>query len=158
MLSEDDVRYVHEHFVPLAKLCDDVGEVRARIAARELPAPPYPGLELVPRDYFELPAADAYPADDRDAFLDGTYFVCLVHATPQNVARKGELVDSLRALLDAPRPHDRAWRNQLRVEVEELDALERPFSPHYDRERFERPPTRDELIAGARAAYPDVFQ
>lgn len=158
MLSDADIRYVHEQFVPLEDLCEEIEDVRARIAARTLPAPPYPGLELVPRDYFELPDAAAYPEEDRDGFLDGTYFVCLVRATPENIARKSELVDSLRALLAAPRPHDEDWCDDLRAQVGELDALERPFSPDYDRERFGRPPTRDELIAAPRAAYPGVFQ
>jgi hypothetical protein len=49
-------------------------------------------------------------------------------------------------------------RTRLRAEVEELDALDRPFSPHYDRRRLGRAPTRDELIAAPRAAFPDVFQ
>jgi len=39
----------------------------------------------------------------------------------------------------------------------ELDKLERPFSPHYDRERFGRPPTRDELIEAPRRLYPDLW-
>lgn len=153
MLTDDDVRYVHEQFVPLAELCDDLDAVRARIEARELPAPPYAGLELVPRDYFELPSVEAYPEDEREAFLDGTYFVCLVHATPGNVVRKGELVDAIRRLLVDPRPGEVEWKRRLRTAVDELDALERPFSPHYDRERFGRPPTRDELIAAPRAQY-----
>lgn len=140
MLTDADLRYCREQFVPLADLCDDLDAVRARIAARELPAPPYPGLELVPADYFELAArVDELPAEDREAFLDGTYFVCLKHATPENIARKGELVDSLRAL------------------VAELDMLERPFSPDYDRARFGRPPTRDELIGEPRRRFPDAF-
>ena len=153
MLTDDDVRYVHEQFVPLAELCDDVEAVHARIVARELPAPPYSGLELVPRDYFELPDAGAYPEDEREAFLDGMYFVCLVHATPANVVRKGELVDGIRGLLAEPRPDDEDWERRLRAQIDELDALERPFSPHYDRERFGCPPTRDELIAAPRAQY-----
>lgn len=153
MLTDADLRYVREQFVPLAGLCDGVETVRARIAARELPAPPYPGLERVPRDYFELPPAGAYPENEREAFLDGTYFVCLVHATPENVARKGALVDRIRALLAEPRPGDAGWEENLRAQVDELDALERPFSPDYDRERFGRPPTRDELIAAPRARY-----
>jgi hypothetical protein len=158
VLSDDDVRYIREQFVPLADLCDDVEAVRSRVAAGELPAPPYPGLELVPRDYLELPEAAAYPEEERASFLDGSYFVCLVHATPENVVRKSELVESLRVLLADPRPDEPSWRGRLRAEVDELDALERPFSPHYDRRRFGRAPTRDELIAAPRAAFPDVFQ
>lgn len=158
MLSDADLEYCREQFVPLASLCDDVEAVRARIAARELPAPPYPGLELVPADYFSLAArVDELCPEDREAFLDGTYFVCLENATPENIARKGALVDSLRALLAAPEPHDERWCARLRAEVEELDVLERPFSPHYDRERFDRPPTRDELIAEPRRRFARVF-
>jgi len=148
VLTEADRRYVEEQFVPLDALCAahgrDVDEVRRRIAARELPAPPYPGMELVPANYFELPDADefarTFDGEDAEAelaaYLDGTYFVCLRDATVANIVRKGLLVAEIRTRLA-----------ELRPLVDELDALERPFSPDYDRARFGRPPTRDELIA-----------
>ena len=136
MLTDADRRYVEEQSVPLAELCEmegrELAEVRAAIAARRLAAPPYPAMEYVPANYFRLPDAEA----ELDAYLDGTYFVCLRDATVENVERKGFLVDEIRRRLA-----------ELRPLVEELDALERPFSPDYDRMRFGRPPTRDELIA-----------
>jgi len=169
MLTDADIAYVEREFVPLADVCaaagHDLGETRARIAARELPSPPYPGLEHVPADYFDLPDAASFvaeytgadPEDNLAAYLDGTYFVCLRHPTPATIVRKGELVDELRELLAAPREGDAGWRQALRERVEELDGIERPFSPDYDRVRFERPPTRDELIAGPRRRWPTVF-
>ena len=54
---------------------------------------------------------------------------------------------------DEPRPDDEQWRRTLRQQVDELDALERDFSPDYDRARFDVPPTRDRLIAAAREQY-----
>jgi hypothetical protein len=51
-----------------------------------------------------------------------------------------------------------AWREQLREQVDELDAIERDFSPDYDRgDRFAQLPSRDRLIIAARQRYPDVF-
>jgi hypothetical protein len=169
MLTDADIAYVEREFVPLADLCAasgrDLEETRARIARRELPAPPYPGLEWVPADYFDLPDAAAFaaeytgpdPEDNLAAYLDGTYFVCLRHPTPEAIVRKGQLVDELRELLAEPRDDDDAWRQALRERVDELDGLERPFSPDYDRVRFERPPTRDELIAEPRRRWPELF-
>jgi Family of unknown function (DUF6058) len=169
MLTDADIAYVEREFVPLDRLCTaagrDLAETRARIAARELPAPPYPGLEYVPADYFELPDAAAFvseytgrdPEDNLAAYLDGTYFVCLRQPTPEVIVRKGELVDELRELIAEPRESDAAWREALRARVDELDGLERPFSPDYDRVRFERPPTRDELIADPRRRWPQAF-
>ncbi len=166
MLTDADIAYVEREFTPLAQVCAaagrDLEETRARIAAGELPAPPYPGLEHVPARYFELPDAAAFvseydgpdPDDNLAAYLDGTYFVCLRHPTPATILRKGELVDELRELLAAPRESDRAWREALRTRVDELDDLERPFSPDLDRNRFGKPPTRDELIAEPRRRWP----
>ena len=72
--------------------------------------------------------------------------------------RKAALVSSLSELLILPRPRDAEWRRALREQVDELDAVEREFSPDYDRsDEHERPPTRDLLIEAARARYPDVF-
>jgi hypothetical protein len=169
MLTDADIAYVEREFVPLADLCAaagrDLAETRARIAARELPAPPYPGLEHVPADYFDLPDAEAFVAvydgpdreDDLAAYLDGTYFVCLRHATTANMIRKEQLVRELRDLIAAPREGDTTWRQALRERVDALDGLERPFSPDYDRVRFERPPTRDELIDAPRRRWPEAF-
>lgn len=169
MLTDADLAYVRDEFVPLADLCRaagrDLDEVRRLIADRSLPAPPYPGVEAVPADYFDLPDAAAFaaaydgpdPEEELAAYLDGAYFVCLRRATPANIVRKGELVEEVRSLLAAPAPGDDGWRARLRAAVDELDGLERPFSPDYDRTRFERPPTRDELIAEPRRRWPEVF-
>jgi hypothetical protein len=50
------------------------------------------------------------------------------------------------------------WGQALREQVDELDALEREFSPDYDRsDQMDRPPTRDLIINAARQRYPEVF-
>ncbi|HEX5448794.1 MAG TPA: DUF6058 family natural product biosynthesis protein [Gaiellaceae bacterium] len=152
MLSDADIEYVRREFTPLADLCmaqeKDLDEVRAAIAMRRLAGFPYPGMEYVPANYFDLPDADEFrqtfagPDVDAelDAYLDGTYFVCVREATVENIARKEQLVTEIRRLLA-----------ELRPLVDELDALERPFSPDYDRQRFGVPPTRDELITPFRS-------
>lgn len=117
--------------------------MRDEITSRERAAPPYPGVEYVPANYFELPDADEFRRTfdgpdlegELEAYLDGTYFVCVKDATVANIRRKEELVMQIRSLL-----------GELRVAVEELDRLERPFSPDYDRKRFGKSPIRDELI------------
>jgi hypothetical protein len=169
VLSHDDIRYVQREFVPLEDLCRragrDVDEVRRLIVDRELPAPPYPGLEHVPEDYFELPDAERFAAEysgpdaaeNLAAYLEGAYFVCLRQATPENIVRKEELVVRLRMRLANPHLGDVMWREAVRAEVDELDRLERPFSPNYDRERFGVPPTRDELVEAPRRLWPDLF-
>jgi hypothetical protein len=165
VLTAADLAYVREQFVPLAEVCAragvDLEEVRRRIERRELPAPPYPGVEYVPENFLELPDADEFrrtfdgpdAAAELEAYLNGTYFVCVRDATVANIARKGKLVTEIRTLLAEPRPEDDGWCSRLRASVDELDGLERPFSPDYDRRRFGRPLTRDELIVGARRAY-----
>jgi hypothetical protein len=60
-------------------------------------------------------------------------------------------------LLAELRPGLAAWCADLRSAVDELDVLERPFSPDYDRRRFGVPPTRDELIDGARRRFPQIW-
>lgn len=169
VLTDADRRYVREQFVPLEELCAeggrDISDVRRRIASRELPAAPYPGLEYLPAGYFELPDAEEFRRTFRgpdlegelSAYLDGTYFVCLREATVDNILRKEALVTQVRALLAEPRPAVAGWCSQLRAAVDELDLLERPFSPDFDRRRFGRPPTRDELIDGARRRFPQVW-
>jgi hypothetical protein len=141
MLTGADLDYIKAEFVPLEELCAAAGHdpdvIRGDIAARRRPGFPYPGVEYLPANYFELPDAASFPfPDDIESYLDGTYFVCVRQATPANIARKEDLVTEIRARLA-----------ELRPLVAELDELERPFSPDYDRTRFGVPPTRDELIA-----------
>jgi len=173
MLTEADIRYIHSEFCTLEAVCLEAGRepesVRALMAERWLPAPAYvlpDGTAMVPDDYFDYPDRAAFEREyagddlegDLEGYLDGTYFVCLRRPTPANIIRKTELVDAIRALLAKPRPEDDDWRNELRSSVEELDELERPFSPDHDRVAFGRPPTRDELIAGPRRRYPELFR
>lgn len=166
MYSEADLAYIRSEFVPLFVLCAssgrDIEEVRAAIAERRLPAPPYNDLEYVPANYFDLPDANefrrTFAGDDveevLEAYLDGTYFICVRDATVENIARKNRLVDDIRALLGNPRRDDSSWRTKLHELVDELDKIERPFSPDFDRVHFGGPPTRDELVDGARQRFP----
>jgi hypothetical protein len=72
--------------------------------------------------------------------------------------RKNALVSSLCKLLVLARPREADWRQAFREQVDELDALEREFSPDYDRsDQMDRPPTRDLIINAARQRYPEVF-
>jgi hypothetical protein len=76
--------------------------------------------------------------------------------TPENIARKSALVAEIDRLLAAPRPEDADWSSDLRASVDELDELERPFAPDYDRARW-GPSSRDRCITAARERYPEVF-
>ena len=160
-------------------------EVRRWIAERRLPQPPYvldDGTELVPPDYFAL--ADAAGGIDGirgeferrygtalerygleferelferrwEGYLEGTPAICMRDVTPETVIRKRMLIEQIERLTAEPRPDDGAWQSSLRVAVDELDALERPFAPDYDRARFV--PTRDTYIRDVRGAYPEVW-
>ena len=160
-------------------------ETRAAIAEGRLPAASYvlaDGTEMVPPDYFAL--ADAAGGADRlrvaflerysaaaaaetaqlataeeewDSYLSGLYGVCLKHVTPETIARKSALVAELDALLARPQPESAEWASELRARVDELDALERPFAPNYDRLRFGGPSSRDRLVTAPRRAYPELF-
>ncbi len=183
-LTPADVAYIRENFVPLDELCaargQSVDRVRALIAAGSLPAESYAledGTEMVPAEYFELVDeaggeralrglfARSYVAvagdDDEvgsewEGYLSGAYGVCLKHVTPENIARKSALVAEIEGLLAAPLPENADWRASLRPSVDELDELERPFSPDYDRARW-GPSSRDRCITAARERYPEVF-
>jgi hypothetical protein len=184
--SSADLVYLAENFCTLEAICDGRREtpdtVRTLIAAGLLPRPSYvldDGTELFPADYFRLPDdagrperlrayfAERYHAaggrpeeleEDWAGYLSGIYGVCLKDLVPETIVRKGALVESLSGLLANPRPGDAEWSERLRSGVEELDAIEREFSPDYDRsERFEQLPSRDRLVAAARAQYPEVF-
>ena len=159
-------------------------DVRSLISEGALPRPAYvldDGTEMVGPDYFaladaavgieqlrpyfeeryksaaeaaELPATrealDAVWAD----YLTGLYAVCLRDVTPENIARKDILVLEIRGLLAEQMPEHGAWRATLRRAVDELDALEKPFAPDYDRRL---PPTRVTLIEETRRRFPELF-
>jgi hypothetical protein len=184
--TEADLRYVRANYFTLEELCADRDEtpteVRELVERGTLPAPSYvldDGTEMFPADYFVLVdlaggpaglreefdrrhrAAGGDPAEldeDWDGYMDGIYGICLRQVVPETMVRKAQLVNSLTALLAEPRADDESWRARLRREVWELDALEREFSPDYDRsERFPTPPSRDRLVEAARERYADVF-
>jgi hypothetical protein len=184
--TDADLRYIRRNYFTLEEVCarreDTPPDTRALIAQRRLPAPSYvfaDGTDFVPADYFVLvdqaggpdrlreefarrhAGAGGDPAEleeDWQGYLDGTYGVCLRNVLPETIVRKGQLVASLHRLLEAAEPHNDEWRARLRREVWELDALEREFSPDFDRGgRFERPPTRDLLVAAAHTRFADVF-
>jgi hypothetical protein len=181
-----DLDYLRENYFTLEQICADrpesPAEIRALIAEGRLPKPSYvldDGREMYPVDYFRFVdeaggpgALQARFAERLDAagggddlelhwreYMKGTYGVCLWDVTPETIARKAKLVSSISELLMLARPTHDDWRQRLRGEVEELDALERQFTPDYDRDeaRFGRRPTRDLLINAARERYPELF-
>jgi hypothetical protein len=185
--SAADLHYVRAHYFTLEELCADrvetAAEARSLVGDGLLPAPSYvlpDGTEMFPADLFVLPdqarkaaatlrahfdaryraaggAEDELEPDWR-GYMDGIFGVCLRNVLPETMVRKAELVDSLTRLLSAPIPDDAAWRSRLRREVWELDALERPFAPDFDRSgRLGQPPTRDLLIEAARGRFPELF-
>jgi len=184
--SERDLAYIRANYFMLEELCADRAatpdDVQTLVAQGVLPAPSYvleDGIGMFPADYFVLAdqaggperlhrhfaarhrAAGGDPAaleEDWQGYIDGIYGVCLRSVIPETIVRKSELVASLEHLLADPAPANSEWQRRLRREVWELDALERDFAPEYDRSgRFERPPTRDLLIAAAHDRYPELF-
>jgi hypothetical protein len=184
--TEADLDYIRANFLTLEQLCaeraESADEIRAEISAGRLPKPSYvldDGTEMFPADYFRFideaghadalrerfseRLANAGGADDLElhwrTYMDGVYGICLRDVTPETIARKAKLVSSISELLMLARPAEGDWRLRLREEVEELDDLEREFSPDYDRneELFGRKPTRDLLITAARERYPEIF-
>jgi hypothetical protein len=160
----DDVAYVTTHFMALTE------------RHSERPGPSYvleDGTWYVPRDYFEQELdrdrfirryiAKATQLGQTDAgieaeeawehFSTGIYGVCLREVTPENIALKHALVSEIESLTHEPAPENESWMSRLRNAVDSLDALEMPFSPIYDRARFDRPPTRDSHIRDVRARF-----
>lgn len=167
IFTEDDVAYIEEHFISLESQAP--GRPAASYALDD-------GREFYPKDYFELEAdetafkerlalearaqgiAPLDAGEEWEAYIAGIYGICLRSATPENIARKAALLQHIEALTGAPDEEDPAWIRALKDAVDALDALERPFSPHYDRRRFGRPPTRDSHIAAVRARFPQIAQ
>jgi hypothetical protein len=180
-----DLEYLRANYLTLEQVCarrpESPEKIRALIAKGRFPKPSYvldDGTDMFPADYFRFvdeaggPDAlralfaerlEAAGADDLDlhwrSYMDGIYGVCLWDVTPETIARKAKLVSSISELLMLARPAEADWRERLGDDVEELDALERQFTPDYDRDeaRFGRKPTRDLLIAAARERHPEVF-
>jgi hypothetical protein len=177
-MTAADIAYVRSNYLTLDEACAPRSvtpdEVRRLMARSELPQPSYvlpDGTEMVPGDYFDLADAGRQdfarrflaaggPATDLEeewqGYLSGAYGVCLKEQSPENIVRKDLLVRAIEQLLDAPRPQDPEWSDELRTSVDELDLLERPFAPDYDRARW-GPSTRDRCITAARERFPDVF-
>jgi hypothetical protein len=162
------------------------GEVRRLISERKLPRPSYlleDGTELVPTDYFALVDAAGGVDGLRDeyvrryhqalaengldfdmellerrweSYLDGVSGICMRRVTPETIVRKRVLIDAIEELLSEPRPDEEPWRANLRERVDELDRIEKPFAPDYDRDgRFV--PTRDTHIRDVRRRYPHIW-
>ena len=90
-------------------------------------------------------------------FQSGEYGACLKSPTCGTIIKKGLLVHEITAMMLAPKPEDQRWRRSLRQRVDDLDRLEMPFAD-YDRIRFGRPLSRDQLITDVRRKYPDIFE
>lgn len=163
--TSDDVTYVESNYICLY----------AR--AGHGPAPSYvlgDGREFYPADYLDQETDETQfkarlraemeaqnvtsidPDETWQTYLEGIYGVCLRNATPENIVRKAAALERIEALTDSPQEHDPAWVRALKTAVDSLDALERPFSPHYDRERFGKPPTRDSHIRDVRRRFPQI--
>jgi uncharacterized protein DUF6058 len=177
-MTAADVAYVEANYLSFEEACagrpEALEEVRAVVAAGQLPQPSYvlpDGTEMVPADYFEIAdagrdefereflAAGGSPDEvdaEWDGYLSGAYGVCLKEQTPANIVRKEALVKAIGGLLASPEPGDSGWRSRLRTAVDELDELERPFAPEYDRARW-GPSSRDRCITAPRERYPEVF-
>jgi hypothetical protein len=161
-------------------------QVAALIDQGLLPRPSYvldDGSSMFPADYFRLvdeaggahklrahfvkrhrAATEAARASNDDlerdwqAYIGGVYGICLHELTPGAIVRKSLLVSLLCELLVLARPQSADWREGLRAAVAELDAIEREFTPDYDRSAaLERLPTRDLLIKAAHERYPALF-
>jgi hypothetical protein len=175
MTPADDA-YVTGWYTVLEELCAaagrDADDVRALMLAGRLPIPGYlrsDGAEMVPCDLFALArragGEEALRAwftshwDDRsegerewESYLSGRN-VCLRSVTPETMRRKTALVEAITAAPGEPDARTPAWSRRLHALVDELDALEPPFTA-YDRLRFAGPVSRDTCIDAVRARYP----
>jgi hypothetical protein len=177
-MTAADIAYVRANYLTLEEACAGRSEtadgVRRLMAEGELPQASYvlpDGIEMVPADYFELAdagrqdfarrflAAGGAPSDleeEWQGYLSGAYGVCLKEQSPENIVRKDRLIRAIEGLLAEPNPRDPEWCNDLRIAVEDLDLLERPFAPAYDRARW-GPSSRDRFVTAVRQRFPEVF-
>ena len=162
--TADDVAYIEENFI-----CLQTRAPRGPAASYVLED----GSEFYPPDYFEQEMDEARfkerlrsemdaqrisldPDETWQTYMEGIYGVCLQSATPENIVRKAAMLARVEQLTQTPDRGDSHWVRALKHAVDMLDKLERPFSPHYDRARFGRPPTRDTHIRNVRRRYPEI--
>ncbi len=161
-------------------------KIRADIATRRLPQPAYrldDGTDMVPPDYlvpvavagsvgalrawfargyidaarrYDLPHDDATIEDEWQDYLSGGYFICLRQATPESIVEKAHLITDLNELLADPRPAEQVWCKRLRLSVDELAAIERPFAI-LDPARWGTPMSAQWYGTFLRAMYPQAF-
>jgi Family of unknown function (DUF6058) len=177
-MTAADLAYVRANYLTLDEACagrsETPDDVRQLMAEAKLPQASYVlpnGTEMVPADYFQLAdagreafgrrflAAGGAPnalEEEWQGYLSGAYGVCLKEQSAENIVRKDRLVRTIERLLARAKPQDPEWRDELRSSVEELDLLERPFAPDYDRARW-GPSSRDRCITLPRERFPDVF-
>jgi hypothetical protein len=175
MRPEDD-DYVDKHFVPLEQVASRAGmtadHLRELMLSDRVPLPSYlrsDGAQMVPADlllvaeqaggydampdwFFSHWADPAEAQPEWDSYLSGQN-VCLRSVTPATMRRKNELVAAIEAALSQPRASGPNWLSELHALVDELDALEMPFTG-YDDLRFGSPSSRERCITAVRAAYP----
>ncbi|MFB6890086.1 DUF6058 family natural product biosynthesis protein [Kitasatospora sp. NPDC056327] len=175
MTGEDDA-YADRYFTPLEALCArhgrDPDDVRGLMLAGRLPLPGYlrsDGTEMVPTDLLELVdeagglerlpdwfrghwADPAAGAEEYESYLSGQN-VCLYRLHPATMRRKEELIRAITEAVRTPGPGVPGWLAGLHALVDELDALEPPFTA-YDRLRFGGPVSRDTCIDAVRRDFP----
>jgi hypothetical protein len=175
MTAEDDV-YVRKWYISIEELAQYAGveasELRRLILSNRLPLPSYiltDGTQMVARDLLELPRRaggyDQLPEwfarhfessqdaiREWDGYLKG-HFVCLRNVLPETIKRKEELVKAIKIATAEPQANDQPWLQALHRLVDELDALEPPFTA-YDRLRFGGPISRDTCIDAVRKRFP----
>ncbi len=160
--SPTDLLYVRAQFLAIEQ------------ARTDLPAPSYydaSGAAYVPRNYLEQEAdrerfleraaaeinllGATYDPDamavEWGAYWNGIYGMCLKDNSPENIVRKNWLIERIEAMVQAPRSEE-SWLDELRVMVDELDALERPFCD-FDRTYFGGSVSRDRCITNVRERF-----
>ena len=186
-LNAADAEYVQREFAPLWSLTVkrglDMTTLLDWIAAGRMPRASYVmpvGTLMVPHDYYALcdlagdidhlepwfrleiarevaqQGVDLDPHAEWNGYLSGEHGATLREVTPHNIVRKHGLAHELLGLLARPHPEDPTWAETVRAGVDELHGLERAFTD-LDRERFNRPPTRDSIVTAAHERFPALW-
>jgi hypothetical protein len=148
LMTPADDEYVGRHYVTVEEVSERADEVREHMLAGWLPLPGYlrsDGAEMVPADLLglvekaggvaELPAwwaGQHWPsaevaAEEWQGYITGQY-VCLKSVTPQTIQLKRALVTGIGLALRDPRPECGQWLDGVHVLVDQLDAIEPPFT------------------------------